>query len=190
MILTAGKASMRSLRNQTVRGKTWVRTIESHPIQRSPSMNCLAEFADGAFRNTPLQPDQQRHASDRSSSWRDRIPRTAPLFDPSQHPPRHQPEVEEKMILRVPKTNNKDQARSRRCSHRPKSDPKRPVAAAARHGNYASAPPRKSSYPRLSDAPTAALPLHVAYRTRPSTRDHCFTSSPLHASSALYRLAR
>jgi hypothetical protein len=58
MILIASKASMSSLSNQTVREKIWVRTAESHPIQRSPGMNCQVEFANGAFWNTPLQPDQ------------------------------------------------------------------------------------------------------------------------------------
>jgi hypothetical protein len=38
--------------------KTWERTTEFHPIQRSPGINRLAEFTDGAFWNTPLQPDQ------------------------------------------------------------------------------------------------------------------------------------
>jgi hypothetical protein len=69
------------------------------------------------------------------------------------------------------------------------ADPRRPVAAAARHGSYASAPPRKSSDPRLSAAPMAPLPLHAAYHTRPPPRDRRFTLSPLHASFALCRLA-
>jgi hypothetical protein len=47
----------------------------------------------------------------------------SPLFDPSQQPPRHHLQVEEKMILQVTETNHKDQARSCRRSHRPKSNP-------------------------------------------------------------------
>jgi hypothetical protein len=38
----------------TVREKTWVRTLESHPIRQSSSMNRLADFVGGAFRNAPL----------------------------------------------------------------------------------------------------------------------------------------
>jgi hypothetical protein len=38
--------------------KTLVRTIESHPIQQSPTMNHLAEFTSEAFWNMPQQPDQ------------------------------------------------------------------------------------------------------------------------------------
>jgi hypothetical protein len=38
----------------------------------------------------------------------------------------------------------------------------------------------------LSATPTAPLHLHAAYRTRPSPRDRYFTSSPLHASFALW----
>jgi hypothetical protein len=49
MILTVNKASMRSLWNQMAREKIWVRMTESHPIQQSPDMNRLAEFAGGAF---------------------------------------------------------------------------------------------------------------------------------------------
>jgi hypothetical protein len=92
------------------------------------------------------------------------------------------------MILQVAKANHKDQARIRhRNIHRPKSE--RPVAAAARHGSYASMLPRKSSDPRLGAAPMAPLPVHAAYRKCLPPRDHRFTSSMLHASFALCRLA-
>jgi hypothetical protein len=74
MIITASRASKRSLCNQTARVKTWVRTTESHSIQQSPGMNRPMEFADGAFRNTTLQPDQRELATGRSSSWRDLEP--------------------------------------------------------------------------------------------------------------------
>jgi hypothetical protein len=145
---------MRSLWNQTVREKIWVRMTESHPIQRSPSMNCLAEFIDGAFWNTPLQPDQWIHASDRSLSWHERNPRTAAII--RSKPATSMPLARSREEDDPTSHRNKPQG----SSTQPPPQPKRPVATAARHGSYVSAPPRKSSDPRLSAAPTTPLP-HV-----------------------------
>jgi hypothetical protein len=63
-------------------------------------------------------------------------------------------------------------------------------AICSRHGSYASTVTRKFSDSCLSAAPMAPFPLHAAYRTCPPPRDRRFTSSPLHVSFALFRLAR
>jgi hypothetical protein len=113
------------------------------------------------------------HQTDLCLGMREILGRS-PLFDPSQQPPRHQPEVEEKMILQVTKTTHKDQALQ--LPPQPQiTDLRMPATAAAHHGSYASAPPRKSSDPRLSAAPTTLLPL------QPSTacaRRHEIVASP------------
>jgi hypothetical protein len=43
--------------------KTWVRPIESHPIQQSPGMTRPVEFIGEDFQNTTLLPDLWRWAS-------------------------------------------------------------------------------------------------------------------------------
>ena len=133
------------------------------------------------------QIDGDKHQTDLRLGVRE-ILEPPPLFNPSQQPPRDQPEVEEKMVLPVAEAARQDQAHSRR--HSPRSDRPRPAAAAARHGSYASAPPRRSSDPRLSAATTAPAPPQAANRTRPPPRGRRSASSPLHASFALCRLAR
>jgi hypothetical protein len=47
---------------------------ESLQNQKSPGMMRLVDLADGAFRNTTLQPDQWGQASGRSSSWHEKEP--------------------------------------------------------------------------------------------------------------------
>jgi hypothetical protein len=97
-----------------------------------------------------------------------------PLFDLSQEPRRHQPKVEEKMVLPVTEVACQDLARSRH-SHMPRTnpsqDPMQPLAMAAarqrRRGDpriHASAPPPRYLLPtcRQSHAPAAARsPLHL-----------------------------
>jgi hypothetical protein len=77
LMSTQNRASRRSLRNQTVGIKTWVRATEYHPIQQTPGKRCTVPFAGGAFRNSSLQPDQGKLTSGRSSSSLARNPRTA-----------------------------------------------------------------------------------------------------------------
>ena len=73
---TQNIASRRSLRNQTVGIKTWVRATEYHPIQQTAGKICTVPFASGAFRSSSLQPDQSKLTSGRSSSSLARNPRT------------------------------------------------------------------------------------------------------------------
>jgi hypothetical protein len=51
-----------------VRKKTWVKKN----IQQSSGMIRLREFADGAFQNSTLRPNQEKKASSRSLSSRER----------------------------------------------------------------------------------------------------------------------
>jgi hypothetical protein len=151
-------------------------------------MNCLVEFTDGAFWNTPLQPDQWGHASDISLSWRERNHRTAAIIQ--SNPAAPTPPSRSRGKDDPASCRNKLQGSSTQSPPQTQSDPKKRAATtAARHGSYVSAPPRKSSDPRGSATSTAPLPLRAAYRTRPLPQDRRFISSPLHASFALCRLA-
>jgi hypothetical protein len=62
---------------------------EYHPIQQNPCTTCTVTFAGGAFWNSTLQPNPVGHATSRSSSWRERNPRTAAFIQ--AEPPRNRP---------------------------------------------------------------------------------------------------
>jgi hypothetical protein len=86
---TQNRVSCCSLQNQTVGLKAWVRTTEYYPIQQSPGNRSTVIFAAGAFRNSTLRPDQEKHASERSSSSYKRNPRSATFIQVG--PPRRRP---------------------------------------------------------------------------------------------------
>jgi hypothetical protein len=67
--------------------KTWVRTIENHPIHQSPGMDCPVEFVGGGFRNTTVRPDQRGQASGRSHLDAGRNQGPPPLLKPSRAAP-------------------------------------------------------------------------------------------------------
>jgi hypothetical protein len=85
---THNKDSHRSLHNQMVGIKTWVCTTKYHLIQKTPDIRHTATFADLAFQNSTLQQNQEGHASSRSSSWRERNPRTTTIICENTSPPR------------------------------------------------------------------------------------------------------
>jgi hypothetical protein len=70
MIITASRASKRSLCNQTARVKTWVRSTEFHPIRQPPGLNRLMERR----RSLPEHDTSARSmktSTGRSASWRE-----------------------------------------------------------------------------------------------------------------------
>jgi hypothetical protein len=63
-----------------------MRTTESHLSRKSLGMKRLVEYTDGAFRNTTLPPDRWGQASDISSSWHEKNPRTASIIRKTSNP--------------------------------------------------------------------------------------------------------
>jgi hypothetical protein len=58
---TKNRASRRSLQNQTVGTKAWVRTIEYHPIQQTPGI--------GALLHSPVEPFGTPHSGQIKKDW-------------------------------------------------------------------------------------------------------------------------
>jgi hypothetical protein len=61
MLATQKRASHRSLQNQTIGIKAWVRTTEYIPIQQTPGIRRTITFAGGAFRKSTLEPNPKGH---------------------------------------------------------------------------------------------------------------------------------
>jgi hypothetical protein len=57
--------------NKTAKIRTLVHTIEYHLIQQTPGIKCVV-FTGKAFWNSPLWPDQEGPASERSPSFHKR----------------------------------------------------------------------------------------------------------------------
>jgi hypothetical protein len=81
LVATQNRASRRSLQNETVEIKTWVRTTEYHLIQQTPGIRCTVTFPGGAFRNSTLWPDLEGPALGRSPSLHKRNPRTTTFIE-------------------------------------------------------------------------------------------------------------
>jgi hypothetical protein len=55
---------------------------------------CTAMYAGGAFRNSPLQPDQEKPASGKSPSSQKRNPRSTTIIRQNGRPPRRRPPID------------------------------------------------------------------------------------------------
>jgi hypothetical protein len=105
LLATQSRGSRRSLQNQAVGIKTWVRTTEYLPNRQTPGTGTIT-FSRGAFQNsTSIQIQTDMHKEDLRLGARE-IRRPPPLFMPNEQPPRDQQETCKLPLQTLPVTQS------------------------------------------------------------------------------------